>query len=272
MTQNIIPATDLIKLTGKTAIVTGGAQGIGYAIAGRFSEAGANVFIVDINPDKAKEASNRLTGSGYKATATECDVTDETQVKKMTAKVAETAGSIDILVNNAGIFPRILLEKMTAADFNQVTNVNLTGVFLCSREASKYMIKQGKGGCIINISSIDGLHPSAHKGMLAYDTSKGGVWMMTKTLAHEMGIHDIRVNAIAPGGIVTEGVLSRLSNNDEEATKQEKANFKSFMGRMILGRMGRPDEIGRVALFLACDLSSYITGTLIVVDGGYLIS
>lgn len=272
MPQKITPVNDLIKLTGKTAIVTGGAQGIGKAIACRFAEAGASVFIVDTNMEKAREACQELSEWKFKSTPIQCDVSREEQVIDMAKKVFAEAGSIDILVNNAGIFPRILLERMTAADFDRVMSINLRGVFLCSREASNYMIKQGKGGCIINISSIDGLHPSAHKGMLAYDTSKGGVWMFTKTLARELGEHDIRVNAIAPGGIVTEGVLSSLSAGDAEATKQEKANFKKFMGRMALGRMGRPDDIGRVALFLASDLSSYITGTMIVVDGGYLIS
>ncbi len=249
-----------------------GGRGLGTAIACRLAAAGANVFIVDTNMEKAQQACTELQEWQSKAIPLQCDVSREKQVIDMAKKVADEAGGIDILVNNAGIFPRILLERMTAEDFDKVMSINLRGVFLCSREATNYMIKQGKGGSIINISSIDGLHPSAHKGMLAYDTSKGGVWMLTKTLAREMGIHSIRVNAIAPGGIVTKGVLSSLSSGDAEATKQEKANFKAFMGRMILGRMGRPDDIGRVALFLASEMSSYMTGTMIVVDGGYLIS
>jgi 2-deoxy-D-gluconate 3-dehydrogenase len=173
----------------------------------------------------------------------------------------------EILVNNAGIYPRVPLVEMTEKDFQRVISVNLTGTFLCSREVSRRMVEQGRGGCIINIASIDALHP-AHDGMVAYDASKGGVLTMTKSMARELGRHDIRVNAIAPGGIVTEGVRSIFSG---PASNQGKAQLKSFMSRMVIGRMGEADEIGRVALFLASDLASYITGTLIVADGGYLI-
>ena len=185
----------------------------------------------------------------------------------MVSAAMEKAGGIDILVNNAGIFPRISFAQMTGDDFEQVIAVNLKGTFLCSREVSQQMIAQERGGCIINLASIAALRPAA-KGLSAYDASKGGVLALTKSLALELGRHDIRVNAIAPGGILTKGVLARL---DEQA-KQDRAQLRQFMSRTALGRMGNADDVARVALFLASELASYITGSLIVADGGYLIS
>ena len=142
---------------------------------------------------------------------------------------------------------------------------------MCSRYASEEMIKQKQGGCIINIASIEALHPSA-TGMSAYDASKGGVLMLTKSLARELGGHGIRVNAIAPGAIMTRAILSHVSSNPEEQQKAGMKELKAFMSRMALGRMGDPDDVARVVLFLVSDLASYITGEMIVVDGGYLIS
>jgi NAD(P)-dependent dehydrogenase (short-subunit alcohol dehydrogenase family) len=141
-------------------------------------------------------------------------------------------------------------------------------MFLCSRYAAQEMINKQLGGCIINIASIEAVHPSS-TGMVAYDASKGGVLMLTKSMAHELGPHGIRVNAIAPGGIKTQGVLSQVGSHQDGANLKE---FRSFISRIALDRMGDADDIARVALFLASDLSAYITGDLIVVDGGYLVS
>jgi NAD(P)-dependent dehydrogenase (short-subunit alcohol dehydrogenase family) len=157
---------------------------------------------------------------------------------------------------------------MAGTDFDRVTNINLKGTFLCSHEVSQYMIKQRHYGCIINIASIDSMHPSS-KGLVAYDASKGGVLTLTKSMALELGKYDIRVNAIAPGGILTGGVAQQMRGGSTDEGKRE---LKAFMSRMVLGRMGKADDIARVALFLASDLSSYITGSCIVVDGGYLVS
>jgi len=183
---------------------------------------------------------------------------------------AITAGKskIDILVNNAGIFPRNPLAETTLEQFNRVLSVNLEGTFLCSREVGKAMITSGNGGSIINLASIDALHPSS-AGMAAYDASKGAVLSMTRSLALELGRHDIRVNAVAPGGILTDNLKSYLSGN---ATNEGRAQLKSFMARMPLGRMGRPDDVARVVLFLASEMAGYMTGSLVVVDGGFLIS
>jgi len=266
--QDYIPVNKLMDLTDKVAIVTGGAAGIGFAISYRLAEAGASVLIVDVNGEKAQQASQKLRNYGYRASSLRCDVSCEEEVRSMVKTAAKKMGGIDILVNNAGIYPRIPLAQMTGGDFEQVVSVNLKGTFLCSREVSQRMLEQGRGGCIINITSIDAIHPSS-EGLSAYDASKGGVLTLTKSMARELGRHDIRINAIAPGGILTEGVRSVLA---EQSAVQGKAQLKAFMAHMLLGRMGEADDIGRVALFLASDLASYMTGSLVVVDGGYLIA
>jgi NAD(P)-dependent dehydrogenase (short-subunit alcohol dehydrogenase family) len=268
MPRKFIPISELITLKGKRAIVTGGAMGIGFAISYRLAEAGAIAVIADVNEQKADEASQKLKGSGYQAIPIRCDVSNEEDVKNMVNTAANKMGGVDILVNNAGIFPRIPLAEMTGDDFDKVIAVNLKSIFLCSREASQRMIEQKKGGCIINLASIDAVHPSAN-ALSIYDASKGAVLTATRSLALELGRHDIRVNAIAPGVILTEGAMSQMRG---PSTESGRAQLKALMARMALGRMGEADDIARVALFLASDLASYITGSVIFADGGYLIS
>jgi 2-deoxy-D-gluconate 3-dehydrogenase len=263
-----IPLHDLIDLSGKRCIVTGGATGIGLGIAYRLAEAGGTIVIADISESDTALACKELEEQGYNVFPVHCDVGDEKSIRDMTNTAVEKMGGIDILVNNAGIYPHIPLEQITAQDFERVLAVNLSGTFLCSREASIQIISQKQGGCIINIASIDSLHPSS-KGLSAYDASKGGVLALTRSLALELGKHDIRVNAIAPGGILTKGVMAQTSH---EPTEQGRSQLRAFMSRMVLGRMGDADDIGRVAVFLASDMAGYMTGSMIVVDGGYLIS
>ena len=262
------PIGELMALKGKRAIVTGGASGIGFAICYRLAESGAAVAIADIDDRAAERACQHLAESGYQAIPIHCDVSSEDDVKNMVNAAVSNLGGVDILVNNAGIYPRIPLAQMTAADVDKVLAVNLKGTLLCSREVSQRMVGQKKGGCIINLASIDAVHPSS-KGLSAYDASKGAVLTATKSLALELGQYDIRVNAIAPGAILTAGVVSTVSGIE---AGQGRAQLKAFMSRMALGRMGEPDDVARVALFLASDLASYITGSVIVADGGYLIS
>jgi 2-deoxy-D-gluconate 3-dehydrogenase len=266
--QELTPLTKLISLDGKTAVVTGGARGIGLAITRRLAEAGAVVIIADTDTSEAENAITQLRSQGRLAHYVKCDVTVETEVKKMVNDTLEKSGSVDILVNNAGIYPRKFLEEMTGEDFQQVISVNLTGTFLCGRYAAEAMISKRNGGSIINIASIEALHPSS-TGMSAYDASKGGVLMLTKSMASELGKHDIRVNAIAPGAIKTRGMLSQTSPSGDRSQLKE---LKSFLSRISLGRMGDADDIARTALFLASDMAEYITGEMIVVDGGYLVS
>jgi len=257
----------LINLQGKTAIVTGGAMGIGLGIVARLAEAGAQVAIADRNADEAQAAAERLNAKGYIAAAFAVDVSDEASVQSMIEQVIGKWGSVDILVNNAGIYPNVTLAQMTSADFDTVIAVNLRGVFLCTKYVSERMIARGAGGKIINITSIDSLHPSSI-GLAHYDATKHGVWGFTKNVALELAPHHIWVNTVAPGGIRTPGGAGNK-------TAEEIANdptMSPFLKKIPMARMGEPDDIGRAVFFLASELSSYMTGTQVVVDGGYLIS
>lgn len=258
----------MINLSGKRAVVTGGAKGIGLAISERLAEAGAAVLIADIDGEAAVASSAKLSGEGTRAVSYCADVSREDSVQDLINTAVKVIGGIDILANVAGIYPYIPLADNTQKDFSRVLDVNLTGTFTCCRQAAARMIEQGKGGSIINIASIEAIYP-CHTGMFGYEASKAGVVMLTKSLAKELGRHDIRVNVIAPGGIKTAGMQSQLGNIPSQ--KNQKAWLKDFMGRMVLGRMGHPDEIARVAIFLASELSSYVTGSMIVADGGYLV-
>jgi 2-deoxy-D-gluconate 3-dehydrogenase len=201
----------------------------------------------------------------------ECDVTREDQVKAMVDQAIEQAGEIHVLVNNAGIYPRKPLAEMTGGDFKKVMDVNLLGVFLCSLHVSRHMIEKGIQGSLVNILSIEALHP-ASTGMSAYDASKGGALMLTKSLARELGEHGIRVNGVAPGAILAPALQSSIRQLSPEDVKAGHRELKSFMARMVLGRMGEPDDVARAVLFLSTEMSSYITGEILAVDGGYLIS
>jgi 2-deoxy-D-gluconate 3-dehydrogenase len=266
--MNITANNQLLNLKDKVAIVTGGATGIGLAICGRLGEAGAAVIIADVTDEKAHNAVQELIKTGCKASFIHCDVSNEEDVRILAGSVMKDYGRIDILVNNAGIYPYKPLAETGADLFGKVLSINLTGAFLCGREVSVQMISKGQGGRIINIASIDALHPSS-SGMAAYDASKGGLVSLTKSMALELGKHDIRVNAVAPGGIMTEGVRASMTAGP---TTEGRSQLKRFLSHTALGQMGRPDDVARVVLFLASDMASYITGSIIVVDGGYLIS
>ncbi len=258
---------ELINLTGKTAIVTGGAMGIGLGVVTRLVEAGANVIIADINNEAAETAVSDLGGGESVVSSIHADVSKEDDVRQVVNFAIEKYGSLDILVNNAGIFPFASILDMSTDDFDRVLDINLRSVFLFTKYAAERMIEQGRGGKIINITSIDALHPSS-VGLAAYDASKHGVWGFTKNAALELAPHKIQVNAVAPGGIATPGTGA----GESEPSPEIEETTKKFLEKIPLGRMGEPDDIGKVVLFLASDLSSYITGEQVVVDGGVLIS
>lgn len=253
----------LLDLSGKGAIVTGGAMGIGYAIATRLAEAGAQVLIADKDAAAASAAAAKI-GNGSIAVAV--DVSEEAQVEAMVAQAVAEAGGVDILVNNAGIYPTKPVLEAAKEDFEKTIHVNLMGAFFAAKAAAKQMIAQGKGGTIINITSIDALHPSS-VGLAFYDASKHGLWGFTKNLALELAPHDIRVNAIAPGGVATPG-----TDFWKAGTAEEQKFMDAFLAKIPMHRMADADEIGKVALFLASDMSSYMTGSQIVVDGGTLLA
>jgi 2-dehydro-3-deoxy-D-gluconate 5-dehydrogenase len=253
------PLTEMLRLDGKTAIVTGGAKGIGRGIAERLAEAGANVVISDID----KEAGAR-TSAELKALFVQADMASEEDVRKIVSDAVGQFGSLDILVNNAGIFPFKPALEMSAEEWDHVQAVNLRGLFLMSKEFAKAFEPKDEGGAIINIGSIDSFHPSG-VGLAAYDASKGGVLMFTRNFALEVAPLGLRVNMIAPGGIATEGVAAAQGDIPDEITRE-------FVARVPLGRWGEPDDIATIALVLATPLSRYVTGSAFVVDGGRLLT
>ena len=265
-----MPISRLLELTGKTAIVTG-AVGIGYGIAYRLAEAGANVAIASLHKQEADNTADDLKKAGWKAIPIAADVSREEDVKRIMVETVSAYGGIDILVNNAGIYPSIPVMQMSSADFARVLEVNLKSVFLCSKYAVEQMIKQGRGGKIINITSIDALHPST-VGLAHYDASKHGVWGFTKNLALEVAPHKIWVNALAPGGILTPGVSKMQRSMPLPQGVDPAKVLEAFTSKIPMRRLGEADEIGKVALFLASEMSSYMTGSHIVVDGGVLLS
>ena len=260
------------RLRGKVAVVTGASRGIGLAIARALAAEGCGLALAARG--MFFDVSGKVAEHGGTVLGQACDVAREEDVARFFAAVKERLGRVDILVNNAGVAHALRnVEELAVEDWRRVLDTNLTGMFLCSRYASQAMIEKKQGGCIINIASIEAVHPS-YAGMSAYDASKGGVLMLTKSLARELGPYGIRVNAIAHGGIMTQGVRSNIggSSRSKADEKSQLKELKAFISRMALGRMGRADDIARVALFLASALADYITGDMIVVDGGYLVS
>lgn len=258
----------IFDISGKAAIITGGALGIGFGIVERFVEAGADVFVVDSNEKALADLPNRLkTG---KVRTLHLDISDPQSWDKAVKGCVADFGKVDILVNNAGIYPQVPVLKMEPALLEKVLGVNLKGLIFLSKTVAQQMIKQGHGGRIVNIASIDSLHPSM-VGLGAYDSSKGAVWSFTKNFALEVAPHRILVNAIAPGAIATEGTSQPLASSGMTPA-QMKEIMDSFTKRIPLGRQGVPDDIAKVVQFLASEASGYMTGSLVVVDGGVLLA
>ncbi|QEC47946.1 SDR family oxidoreductase [Baekduia soli] len=254
------PLQQLVDLTGRTAVVTGAAKGIGLGIARRLHEAGADVVVADLDDAAGAVAAELEAHRPGSAVAVLADVSEQAGADHLVEEAVERFGAIDILVNNAGIYPNMPFLEMDPALFRRVLDVNLVGLFLCTQAAARHMVARGEGGRIINITSIDALHPSM-VGLAHYDASKHGAWGFTKNIALELAAHGITVNAIAPGGIATPGT----GGVDEEL-------LSAFAATIPMHRMGDIDDIARAVLFLASDLSSYMTGSQVVVDGGKLLT
>jgi len=265
---NGAPLASLVDLTGKVALVTGAAQGFGFACASRLADAGAAVVLADRRPDRLEVARERLSDAGRSVVSAEGDVSVEADVDRLVDTAVERFGRLDVLVNNAGVFSNFLLEHLTAAEFQRILGVNVGGTFLCTRAAAARMRDQGDGGSIINISSIDAVHPSG-SGLAHYGTSKHAIWGLTKAMALELGPDRIRVNAIAPGPSLTEGAVEFVQAGAPDGI-DVNAQWASYEADLPLQRLAHPDDVGRAALFLASGLSSYVNGAQIVVDGGLL--
>jgi 2-dehydro-3-deoxy-D-gluconate 5-dehydrogenase len=261
--QTLPALRDLVSLEGKTAVVTGGAKGIGEAITRRLHEAGANVMIADLDAETATTLGTELDGARQgSAVALSCDVSDPSQVSAVVDATVERFGGIDILVNNAGIFPFASLEELDANLLDRVYATNVRSVHMFTQLVARHLKAAGRPGRIVNVCSIDSLHPSG-VGLAAYDASKHAVWGYTKNVALELAEHDIAVNGVAPGGITTPGVAAMAGTNTDE--------IRAAGSGVPMGRWGEPDDIAKAVLFLATDLSSYMTGSMLVVDGGKLL-
>jgi 2-deoxy-D-gluconate 3-dehydrogenase len=260
-----MPISQLFDLKGKGAIVTGAGMGIGQGIAFRLAEAGASVLVVDIKPEAAAETVRQIQAKDGIAFAVQADAASVADAERVAQEAVSRFGRLDILVNNAGIFPFSPALQTTEALWDKVLDVNLKGVFFYTQAAAKRMVAAGQGGRIVNIASIDALHPTGN--LVHYDASKGGVVMATKSLALEFGQYGITVNAIAPGAINTPGASAGTAG-----VQISDEIMKSFLVRIPLGRQGVPDDIAKATLFMASEASAYVTGSLLVVDGGYLLS
>jgi 2-deoxy-D-gluconate 3-dehydrogenase len=260
--------SSLVDLGGKVALVTGAAQGFGFACARRLAEAGAAVVLADRRRDRLEPAGERLAARGLEVTTTLGDVAVEADVAALVGTAVDRFGRLDVLVNNAGVFSNFLLESLTLGEFQRIVGVNLGGAFLCTKAAAARMREQGQGGSIINISSIDAVHPSG-PGLSHYGTSKHAIWGLTKSMALELGPDGIRVNAIAPGPSLTEGAVEFVEAGAPEGI-DVNAQWAAYEQRIPLRRLAHPDDVGRAAVFLASDLASYVSGAQIVVDGGLL--
>ena len=244
-------------LKDKVVIVTGAAQGIGLCAAQRFAEEGATVAIWDFNSEKGVDAESQLKEKGHDVRFQQVNVTDMQSVKTAVESLFAETGKIDVLVNNAGITRDASLLKMTEEQWQQVLDVNLGGVFHCTRAVAPIMVEQ-TSGCIINTSSVVGLY--GNFGQTNYVATKSGVIGMTKVWARELGRKGIRVNAVAPGFIATEMVDTIPGKVIEQ-----------IVGKTPLARMGDPEDIANAYVFLSSELAGFITGTVLSVDGGLVL-
>ncbi|MEO1092445.1 MAG: glucose 1-dehydrogenase [Pseudomonadota bacterium] len=245
-----------MRLEGKTAIVTGAARGLGLACAERFASEGASVVMADVDAAAGSAAADAISADGRYAKFVETDVGDAHAAGCLVDATLEWAGRVDVLVNNAGIIRSAEFLDLTEADFDAVLATNLKGAFLVGQAAARAMVSRGAGS-IINMSSINGTVTIANQ--TAYNVSKGGLNQLTRVMALSLADQGVRVNAIAPGSIMTDML---------KVVMHDAAARRTILSRTPMGRCGEPDEIASVALFLASDDSSYVTGEVVTVDGG----
>ena len=252
-----------MSFSGKTVIVTGGASGIGRACAGEFAAKSANVVIADQNEEDGEQVAADLKDAGHEALFVSCDVSERLDVHNLIASVLETYGQIDVLINNAAIIDSAPFLELSEDEFEKVLSVNLKGYFLVGQAVARQMVAQIKdgmpAGAIVNMSSVNAQF--ALPDHVAYTVSKGGIAQLTKAMALALAPHGIRVNAIGPGSIMTP-IL--------ESVVHDEAARARILSRTPLGRIGDAAEIAAIAVFLASDAASYITGETIYADGGRL--
>lgn len=248
-----------MSVENKVTIITGGAQGIGFACGQRFAGDGAKVVLADINVEKGEAAAEAIRADGGDATFVGCDVGDKAQVVSLVEKTVARHGRLDVMISNAAILHIADILDLEEQDYDRVVRVNLKGFFLTGQAAARQMVAQGSGGSIINMSSIQAVITLPN--ILTYSICKGGVKSLTVSMALALADKGVRVNAIGPGSIATD-MVKQLMVDD--------AARRKLLSRTPLGRLGEPAEVASVAAFLASDEASYITGETIYVDGGRL--
>lgn len=245
-------------LTGKVVIVSGGATGIGRAIANGLAEAGASIVICGRRFHKCEEACKEIEErTGTRALAHRCDITSKDEIETLVNTVLDECKRVDILVNSAGVTSDYHVLDLSEEEWDRVININLKGYFLCSQAVGRIMAVSG-GGVIINISSV--LGDVARPNRVHYCSAKGGVKMLTKALALDLASYGIRVNAVAPGPVETEMVAQILAEPTVKA---------DILASLTMGRLGKPEDIAGAVVFLASDAAAFVTGTTLYVDGGY---
>jgi len=247
-----------MRLDGKAAVITGAGQGLGRGYALEFAKQGADIVVNDVNIDSANSVVKEVEEIGRKAIAVKAAVNSKEEAQNLIDTAIETFGKVDILVNNAGITRTAMLHKMTQQEWDQVISVNLTGVFNCLQAVASHMIER-KYGKIVNVTSVAGIRGTM--GQINYGAAKAGVIGITKSAARELARYGINVNAVAPGVIetaMTEVIRSTPKFKDK------------FMSEIPLGRFGQPEDVAKVAAFLASDDANYVTGQVISVDGGII--
>lgn len=256
--------SNLFDLSGRVAVVTGAAHGIGKAIVLAMARHGADAVVCDLDETASGETAAAIQSLGRQAVSLRADIGDPDDILKLFAAVDDAFGRVDILVNNVGMGSRHHPEDLPLADFNKVIQTGVTGSLLCAQEAGRRMIAAGRGGSIINISSIAGAS-ALGRGNLAHSVNKGGVNMLTKELAVEWARHRIRVNAILPCQVLTEGFQKWL-----DSLTFDPALYDRFLVGIPMNRLATPEDIAGPAVFLASDAAAMVTGTLLGVDGGNL--
>lgn len=272
MSSTRTPIGRWLDLSARTAIVTGGGSGIGRAIARRLAEAGADVVVADVDDEGAATTVRTIESDGGRAVAQHADVRVAASASDTARRAVTEFGRLDILVNNAGLYPRSDVLNTSEALWDAVLDVNLKGTFLFSKECASAMVDSGHGGTIINIASKQAVRGGS--GLAHYAASKAGVVLFTQSLAIELGPSDIRVNAVAPGPVLPEAdddgpIAAGATGTD---VRSEESAAELYLRRIPLGRFSEPDDIARVVVFLATDAAAMMTGSLVVVDGGAVLT